>query len=242
MIYTAGFPVLFGLLLAVVLSATTDNNPVVVDAHVHLDFHNYHDKIAGKRVFLKFYAPWCAHCKKLAPDWDKLIEEYEFEDHDSAIVAKVDCTSEGGKPLCNELGIKGFPTLKYGDSVKGLKDYEGETDYDSLLKFARWMVEPKLRCGPRNQHACDDHEIIALQRYVSHPMDHLDRLLEEAKEKRHTIQMEFEKAKEELQTNHEAVEKEKNENVAALKRNSNLSLMKAAFAHKQKLLKEKGEL
>ena len=46
------------------------------------------------------------------PDWDKLMEQYE--DHDSILIAEVDCTAEG-KKICDDNGVKGFPTLKHGD-------------------------------------------------------------------------------------------------------------------------------
>lgn len=37
--------------------------------------------------FVKFYAPWCGHCKRLAPVWDMLAEAYAKEK--SVTIAKV---------------------------------------------------------------------------------------------------------------------------------------------------------
>jgi len=64
---------------------------------------------SGKAGFVKFFAPWCGHCKKMKPDWDRLGEE--FEDSKKVIIGDVDCTSPGGKPLCERFGTQGFPTI-----------------------------------------------------------------------------------------------------------------------------------
>lgn len=109
---------------------------------------NWDAATAGKSVFVKFYAPWCGHCKALKPTWDKLIEE--FEGSPNALVADVDCTA-AGKPLCDKNGVEGFPTLKYGDP-SDLKAYSGGRDLEELKKFASENLGPQ--CGPEHMELC----------------------------------------------------------------------------------------
>jgi protein disulfide-isomerase A1 len=51
-----------------------------------------------------YYAPWCGHCKKLAPVWKELAKEMQGSD---VVIAKMDSTENELK----DLKIKGYPTL-----------------------------------------------------------------------------------------------------------------------------------
>jgi hypothetical protein len=85
----------------------------------------------------------------MKPAWDKLTAE--FKDSKTALIADVDCTA-GGKELCNSIGVRGYPTIKYGDP-NNLEDYKGGRDFDALKKFAEENLGPT--CGPANLDLCD---------------------------------------------------------------------------------------
>lgn len=86
--------------------------------------------------FIKFYAPWCGHCKRLAPTWDELASLHTSELN----VGKVDCTTDEGKPLCSDYEIRGFPTVLFFPAEEGLNDryftYEGMRSLEDLEDFA----------------------------------------------------------------------------------------------------------
>jgi len=86
---------------------------------------------SGKDVFVEFYAPWCGHCKNLAPKWELLADE--FAHADNIIVAKVDST-ENDTPA----EIQGFPTLVYypAGNKEGLK-YEGGREVEPMAEYIR---------------------------------------------------------------------------------------------------------
>lgn len=94
---------------------------------------NGQGRSASKDVFVKFYAPWCGHCKKLAPIWEELGEH--FKDVSTFRVAKFDSTVNEA----NAINIRGYPTLQLFKS--GEQDgitYEGERDLESMIK---WIEE-----------------------------------------------------------------------------------------------------
>merc|ERR1712003_334459 len=75
----------------------------------------------------------------------------EYKDSQTIVIADVDCTA-GGKAKCDEVGVRGYPTIKYGDP-NDLQDYKGGRDFAALKKFAEGLGPT---CGPANLDLCDD--------------------------------------------------------------------------------------
>mmetsp|Transcript_6353 Transcript_6353/g.12917 ORF Transcript_6353/g.12917 Transcript_6353/m.12917 type:complete len:473 (+) Transcript_6353:89-1507(+) len=95
-----------------------------------------HDEVAfdgSKNVFVKYYAPWCGHCKKMAPDFEKLGEHYK--DDEDVVIAKFDATANE----VESVSVQGFPTLKFipkgGSDASAILDFDGSRDLEGMKKY-----------------------------------------------------------------------------------------------------------
>lgn len=109
------------------------------------------DPISGKVPHLvKFYAPWCGHCKKMAPAFDAAAAELSGKIH----VVQVDATkvrdddggggddagsagsARGAGSLLTRMGVKGYPTVKLFRDGKAYQLSGKKRDRQTLVDFA----------------------------------------------------------------------------------------------------------
>ena len=88
---------------------------------------------------VEFYAPWCGHCKNLAPSWELAAKQLKGV----VKVGAVDMTTdqEIGAPY----DVKGFPTLKwFGFDKKKPEDYNSGRDADAIRDFALGKIKSEV--------------------------------------------------------------------------------------------------
>eukprot|EP00245_Coleochaete_scutata_P016583 TRINITY_DN77_c0_g1_i1.p1 TRINITY_DN77_c0_g1~~TRINITY_DN77_c0_g1_i1.p1 ORF type:complete len:368 (-),score=112.07 TRINITY_DN77_c0_g1_i1:493-1596(-) len=124
--------VLFVTLAVLALSAVASLADDPSDVKV-LTPDNFDDEVGkDKAALVEFYAPWCGHCKKLAPEWEILATA--FKKTPNVLIAKVDCDSH--KDLCSRFDVSGYPTIKFfeANSLKP-SPYNGGRTADDLIEF-----------------------------------------------------------------------------------------------------------
>ena len=115
--------------------------------------HNYDEVVlkSGKPALVEFFAPWCGHCKTLAPTYEELASNYAHAS-DKLIIAKVDADEH--KKLGKRFNVQGFPTLKWFDGKNDQpEEYGGGRDLDSLTKFItdKTGIKPKSKKTPPSE-------------------------------------------------------------------------------------------
>jgi len=162
----------------------------------------------------------------MKPDWDKLTEA--FAGSATQLIAEVDCTA-AGQPLCEEAGIQGFPTLKWGDP-SDLQDYNGGRDFDSFNEFAKENLKPM--CSPSNIDLCDDDKKAEIEKFTKMSDDELAAAIAEEEKKMEYFESEFKAEVQKLQEKYQQLVTSKDAGIAAVKA-SGLGLMKAVKVTKK---------
>ncbi|KDE03239.1 hypothetical protein MVLG_06268 [Microbotryum lychnidis-dioicae p1A1 Lamole] len=123
----------FSLLVTAALYAAARASSVI-----DLTTANFDEVAKGDLSLIEFFAPWCGHCKALAPHYD---EASDILAKHGVVLAKVDCTVEA--ELCTSHDVSGYPTLKVfrkGES----SDYGGSRKTDGIVSHMKKQLLPTI--------------------------------------------------------------------------------------------------
>ncbi|KAJ2213346.1 protein disulfide-isomerase precursor [Coemansia sp. RSA 1813] len=150
------------------------------ESAVHeLNASNMHSWVDRQHLALvQFYAPWCQYCKALEPAYEKAASALEA---DGVPLAKVDCTKSAA--LCDQIGIKGFPTLKVVMDGK-FGTYNGSRQETGIVSYMRKHKGPpvtKVQPAELSGFVKSDH-VVVVGYFKSESSSELAVLREVAKE------------------------------------------------------------
>jgi len=100
---------------------------------VDLNPNTFKSKVLESELpfLVEFFAPWCGHCQKLVPEWEKAATNLK----DIVPVGKVDCTVH--QSLCGQYGVSGYPTIKvFSQKGKKVEDYQQARQAGAIVKYA----------------------------------------------------------------------------------------------------------
>ncbi|KHN98163.1 Thioredoxin-like fold protein [Metarhizium album ARSEF 1941] len=84
--------------------------------------------------FIKFYAPWCSHCKAMGPTWEQVAKTMRG----TLNIGEVNCDKESR--LCKDVHATAYPTIMF---FKGGEkaEYSGLRGLGDFLQFAEKAVD-----------------------------------------------------------------------------------------------------
>lgn len=129
---------LFSTFLGVLLISSTLALYSPSDEVVMLNSANFKSKVleSNELWLVEFFAPWCGHCKNLAPEWSKAAKALKGV----VKIGAVDMDQDGsiGQPY----NIRGFPTIKiFGSNKNSPTDYQGARTAQSIVDTAMTQLK-----------------------------------------------------------------------------------------------------
>jgi len=100
---------------------------------VKLTKETFRKEIDKDFTFVDFFAPWCSHCVKLAPTWNKLADAMKY--NTKIKIAQVDCTVD--PELCQAQKINGYPTLNLYKDGYLVEQYTQARSLSNLVSFVQ---------------------------------------------------------------------------------------------------------
>ncbi|KAG5849092.1 hypothetical protein ANANG_G00106360 [Anguilla anguilla] len=98
---------------------------------------DFDSKIGGHELILvEFFAPWCGHCKRLAPEYESAATRLKG----IVSLAKVDCTANSN--VCSKYGVSGYPTLKIFRDGEDSGGYDGPRTADGIVSHLKKQAGP----------------------------------------------------------------------------------------------------
>merc|ERR1712193_67798 len=137
----------------------------------------------------------------------------EYKGSSTALVADADCTT-GGKALCETHGVRGYPTIKWGDP-SSMEDYQGGRTLKDLQDFAAENLKPV--CSPSNLDLCDDEKKKEISDLQALSKEDLDAKIAEKKKEIEAAETTFNDGLKALQEKYEQLQKDKDEGIKAVK-------------------------
>ncbi|KAJ4938638.1 hypothetical protein JOQ06_003248 [Pogonophryne albipinna] len=87
-------------------------------------------------ALVEFFAPWCGHCKRLAPEYEVAATRLKG----NVALVKVDCTTSSN--ICSKYGVSGYPTLKIFRDGEETGPYDGPRTSDGIVSFLKKQGGP----------------------------------------------------------------------------------------------------
>ncbi|XP_034839340.1 protein disulfide-isomerase A5 isoform X1 [Maniola hyperantus] len=107
---------------------------------VHLTADTFDSVLAkADNALVVFYAPWCGHCKRIKPEFEKAAARIK-DQKINGLLAAVDATKQ--PELASRFGVKGYPTLKYFSKGEYQYDAGHARQEQQIIDFMRSPQEP----------------------------------------------------------------------------------------------------